>query len=100
MIEFGLNDTGKEGNAGKIGYGNFGEDNLAIIGKGTTGTNRKVKLWDNLEVNGYITCQSIKIGNWLIDIKPGDELQFNNPVTGKGVLFGNNSQIYISGRAI
>src|SRR5256885_7416977 len=37
--------SGKEGNAGKIGYQTFTPDALDIVGAGTAGTNRKIKLW-------------------------------------------------------
>jgi hypothetical protein len=44
-LEFGAGVSGKEVNAGKIGYQTFTADALDIIGAGTTGTSRKIKLW-------------------------------------------------------
>jgi hypothetical protein len=44
-LEFGAGVAGKEGNAGKIGYGTFG-DELAIVGAGATGSPRKIRFWD------------------------------------------------------
>ena len=45
-LEFGAGITGKEGNAGKIGYQLFTTDTLDIIGAGTDGSNnRKIKFW-------------------------------------------------------
>ncbi len=38
-------DLTKEGSAGKIGYQTFTSDALDIVGAGTTGSNRKIKLW-------------------------------------------------------
>jgi len=43
-IELGAGLT-KEANAGKIGYQKF-SDGLDIVGAGTTGTNRKIKFWN------------------------------------------------------
>lgn len=45
-LEFGAGISGKEGNAGKIGYQLFTSDALDIIGAGTDGSNnRKIKFW-------------------------------------------------------
>jgi hypothetical protein len=44
-LEFGANVAGKEGNAGKIGYGSFTAGTLDIVGAGT-GANRKIKFWN------------------------------------------------------
>jgi len=43
-LELGGAVVGKEINAGKIGYQTF-SDGLDIVGAGTDGTNRKIKLW-------------------------------------------------------
>jgi hypothetical protein len=51
VLEFGAGVT-KEYNAGKIGYQTF-DDALDIVGAGT-GTPRKVRIYDYLEVNGKI----------------------------------------------
>lgn len=55
VIEFGAGVSGKEGNAGKIGYGTFDRDSssngsLNIVGGGA-GSNRYVRLWDRLGIN-------------------------------------------------
>ena len=47
VIEFGFGVSGKEANAGKIGYGAF-TTGLDIVGAGTTGTNRVVRVFDIL----------------------------------------------------
>ena len=38
-------EVGKQGDAGKIGYQTFTTDALDIVGAGTDGKNRKIKLW-------------------------------------------------------
>jgi hypothetical protein len=43
-LEMGFGVGGKEANAGKIGYQTF-SDGLDILGAGTAGNNRKIKLW-------------------------------------------------------
>ncbi|MCC3158737.1 H-type lectin domain-containing protein [Hymenobacter sp. 15J16-1T3B] len=44
-LELGYGVGGKEVNAGKIGYQTFTADALDVVGAGTSGSNRKVKLW-------------------------------------------------------
>lgn len=45
VFELGAGVTGKEASAGKIGYGIFTANTLDIVGAGTLGSNRKVKIW-------------------------------------------------------
>ncbi len=44
-LEFGYGVAGKEANAGKIGYATFTPGTLDIVGAGTSGSDRKIKLW-------------------------------------------------------
>lgn len=44
-LEFGAGVVGKEANAGKIGYETFTPGTLDIVGAGTSGVDRKLKLW-------------------------------------------------------
>lgn len=53
-IELGFGVTGKEGNAGRIGYNLFGTD-LDIVGSGTASPDRKIKLWDDVMINDALT---------------------------------------------
>lgn len=51
-IEFGADVAGKETNAGRIGYGTFGSDSFFyIVGAGTTGGDRWVRIYDKLEAD-------------------------------------------------
>jgi hypothetical protein len=61
VIEFGYGVSGKEGNAGKIGYASFTANMLDILGGGTTGSYRTVKIWDGLTV-GDITTNTLIVG--------------------------------------
>ncbi len=45
-LEFGAGIINKELNAGKIGYQLFTPSALDILGAGTSGTNRKIKFWN------------------------------------------------------
>lgn len=45
VLELGSGVAGKDGAAGKIGYGTFTTGVLDIVGAGTTGTTRAVKIW-------------------------------------------------------
>jgi hypothetical protein len=53
VLEFGRG-VSKEGSAGRIGYQTFTAGALDIVGAGTTGSNRKIKLWSEggLDLNG------------------------------------------------
>lgn len=44
-LELGVGVAGKQNDAGKFGYQLFTADALDIVGAGTTGSNRKVKIW-------------------------------------------------------
>jgi len=55
-LEFGANVSGKDVNAGKIGYQKFTTNALDIIGAGTAGF-RKVRLWDELRVRNQIIVE-------------------------------------------
>jgi hypothetical protein len=88
IIDLGANDSTREGNAGKIGYGHpiWDSTALGIVGKGTSNTTRKIRMWDNLQVENNINCKSITIGKWtLSDIS--DNLIVKSGVTNKEFLF-------------
>lgn len=57
VLEFGQGVSGKEGNAGKIGYETYTTGALDIIGAGASGAIRNVKIWDDLTVGN-----SLKVG--------------------------------------
>jgi hypothetical protein len=61
-IDFGSNDTTKEGNAGKIGYSVF-EDSLNIIGKGKPGEARRTTIWENVKMTGKISTNNLDPNN-------------------------------------
>jgi len=51
-LEFGSGVSGKEGNAGKIGYGTFDSSaSLNIVGAGAGTNPRYVRIWDRLGIN-------------------------------------------------
>jgi hypothetical protein len=56
VLELGADVAGKEFSAGKIGYQTYSGNSLDIVGAGTTGTNRKIKLWaeGGTEINGRV----------------------------------------------
>jgi hypothetical protein len=55
VLEFGVGVPGKETHAGKIGYQTFSPyDSLDIVGAGPTAYNRKIKMWDNTNVMGWL----------------------------------------------
>jgi hypothetical protein len=55
VAEFGQGVSGKEGNAGKIGYGTFTANTLDIVGAGNSSPARRIKLW----AEGGLTVQGL-----------------------------------------
>jgi hypothetical protein len=89
VLEFGRGVT-KEGNAGKIGYGTFDNGaSLNIVGAGTAGGRRQVRLWDNLTVDRNLTVS----GN--VNLSGNNFVRFDhNSDFGEIALknYGNNRQ--------
>lgn len=69
VLEFGRGTAGKENNAGKIGYGTWTSDSLDIVGAGTNGTSRKIKLWceGGVTASGTVTAPAFS-GNGTIPL--------------------------------
>lgn len=61
-----LQSPGDEGSAGVIDYRQLQADALSIHGAGTSGTNRLVRVYDNMNVNGDVTAASTVQGANLI----------------------------------
>jgi hypothetical protein len=82
-IELGAGNT-KEVNAGKIGYQIFTTDALDIVGAGTTGSNRKVKIFaeGGTEFTGQVTAsaQILGINAYTLNVvaSSNNTLIFNN----------------------
>eukprot|EP01116_Phalansterium_solitarium_P020304 TRINITY_DN5941_c0_g1_i3.p1 TRINITY_DN5941_c0_g1~~TRINITY_DN5941_c0_g1_i3.p1 ORF type:complete len:832 (+),score=237.79 TRINITY_DN5941_c0_g1_i3:138-2633(+) len=56
ILDLGFNSSGREANAGKIGYGAFGlPDTLNIVGAGSTAGSRQVKLLDVAQVGSLVS---------------------------------------------
>jgi hypothetical protein len=59
FIDFGNGTSGKDTNAGKMGYGTFSSgDSLDIVGAGTTASNRKVRIYDILYVSKGLVLEN------------------------------------------
>jgi len=92
VLEFGSDVKGKQADAGKIGYGTFDNGaSLNIVGAGNNFP-RLVKLWDNAQVMGNLTgnsltaASSLNVGNWSI-YNNGNALCFKKPPAGDSVCF-------------
>ncbi|HMO38143.1 MAG TPA: hypothetical protein PKC76_00965 [Saprospiraceae bacterium] len=83
-LEFGAGVTPKQSDAGKIGYQTFTTGALDIVGAGTEGTNRKIKLWSEggLEVAG-----SVRIGDKDLYLRGGADTYHGLGWYGLGKLF-------------
>lgn len=101
IIEFGSGVSGKDGNAGKIGYQAFTTGCLDMVGAGTTSTDRRIRLFDKVGVG-----QNPDIGIFHIGKTGGDDFfVLNNAtnVTGQyinqrflfGPTTGTNRSAYI-----
>ncbi len=62
-LEFGSDVSGKQGDAGKIGYGVFESDSLCIVGAGTKAENRKITFWaeGGAKFNGSLTVAGLSV---------------------------------------
>ena len=77
-FEWGTGVSGKEGNAGKIGYSTFTSGSngaLDIVGAGTSSSNRNVRIYDNIGIGtGSPTSPLHVIGDAFFD---GGNIYFN-----------------------
>lgn len=66
VIDLGAGVSGREGNAGKIGYRVFRDDVLAIVGAGTTNSNRKVRVWSEggMHIAGQLTVSDLAYNSY------------------------------------
>jgi cytoskeletal protein CcmA (bactofilin family) len=68
----------KEGNAGKIAYNKWGDNQLDIIGAGTDQYHRKINLWDDVEVAGELEVKGpLAIGSD-VSGNPGSIVQYDD----------------------
>lgn len=66
-IMFGGKNKDKEINSCQIIAGVHDDNALCIVGMGTVGQKRKVKVWDNLEVTEYTKSNKYRIGDrWVL----------------------------------
>lgn len=79
-LEFGAGVSGKQADAGKIGYQSFTAGALDIIGAGTSGTNRRLKFWNE---GGGSFAGNIGIKN----DNPPNPLSFSNDLGNKWSIF-------------
>lgn len=90
-IRIGNNTGGQEAAAGTISYRKLTADSLDIVGAGTDGSNRKIKLWaeGGLAVNGSLTASgSLDAGG---SIHANGEIgTAGNVVCGSVFFLGNN----------
>jgi hypothetical protein len=96
VLEFGRGVSGKEANAGKIGYQSFTAGALDIVGAGTTGANRAIKLW----AEGGITATGNLAAAGTIGaaaMAPGGNSVADGVFSMQGVGHLNDNRMYIRG---
>ncbi len=84
---------GDETNAGVIDYRGFDASGLSIVGAGTSGTNRLVHIFDNLEVDRTITVDNSAANTG----GTSSWLQFGGTSSGEGILSKRNSGGNVNG---
>jgi alpha-tubulin suppressor-like RCC1 family protein len=107
-LELGTGVSGKELNAGKIGYGTFSGHALDIVGAGTNYSSRQVYIFaeggttidGNLTVNGAVTATNLNVTSGNLGIgttNPGSKLQVASSASGVGVFVGDRSPFGVAG---
>jgi len=100
-LEMGKGVT-KQVDAGKIAYQRF-SDGLDIVGAGEEGKGRKIKLWDNVEVNGGLTVNGpvnmpgLKQAQQQSQFAIGNEIEFAKELTAQGKKEVNAGKIVYNG---
>lgn len=89
VLEFGSGVSGKNADAGKIAYANGWDSNaLNIIGAGNGSSNRKVHIWDNVEVNNDLQVNGKIKANGNIE---GNNLKANGTLQAMGELYSESN---------
>lgn len=91
-IELGADVGGKESNAGKVGYETFGAGFLFIVGAGTTGGSRAVKIFDDLYVDSELFVGGVAVTTNAHDHNGGDGAQIDH-VTLSNIGTNTHAQI-------
>ena len=91
-LEFGEKVTGKEINAGKIRYGGWDDGALNIVGAGSDNINRKVRVWDKLQV-GPLEIQE----DGCVGYGPTKQFKFCFQTDGNIVQYKDKKPIWATG---
>ncbi len=97
-VEFGAGVAGKEVSAGKIGYKSFGLfDALDIVGAGSTGTDRKIKFWNE---GGAEFSGNVGVGNaassFKMDIADRIRIRSSSASSTAGIALNNSNNSAVS----
>jgi uncharacterized coiled-coil protein SlyX len=98
-MEFGAGIAGKEVSAGKIGYQTFTTDALDIVGAGTTGTNRKIRFWNEggAEFRGSVAVGvSDPLYIYKMDIADRIRIRSSSASSTAGIALNNSNNSVIS----
>lgn len=90
-VEFGAKVGGKEVNAGKIRYGGWDSGALNIVGAGDNGFNRKVRVWDKLQIG------PLEVENGCIGYGPEKKFTFCFQEDGNVVQYKNKKAVWATG---
>lgn len=96
FLRFRVN-AGDENNSASINYRVHDAGALCIVGAGTSSTNRRVKLWDHLDVARSLTVYGNSYFYDWADLQNGSHIRFNAP--GQYNASGNYLDIYDDGNS-
>jgi hypothetical protein len=82
VLEFGAGVTGKQLDAGKIGYQTFTTGALDIVGAGDAGTNRKIKFWaeGGATLAGSLNASGVVDGNMKVVYQRDSQTTYEKPL--------------------
>jgi len=85
-----------DGVSASITDSRYDGNSLCIVGQGVA-PNRKITMWDNVQINGNLRVGSISIGDWTITNEQGDQggsLRFTKSNGRYYQLFGGSSRYW------
>jgi hypothetical protein len=98
ILDLGINQPGREANAGKIGYGTFDTGSLCIVGAGNDGSSRRVTIWaeGGTQIRGNVSINKDTPPSAALDVngRIKDQTGYVVPVGGIIMYTGNSGDLF------
>jgi hypothetical protein len=98
VIDLGINQPGREPNAGKIGYGTFDTGSLSIVGAGNDGSSRRITMWaeGGAQIHGPVSINKATAPTAALDVngRIKDQTGYVVPVGGIIMYTGNSADLF------